>query len=81
MKINKKNLILSIICFIGLMGLFSSLSYSLIIIIVIFSEGMISFIEPNLFMLTIELIMIVISFISFPIIISSMIKNVFFKED
>ncbi len=78
MKIKK--LILMVICFIGLIGLFGSLSYSLIIIIVIFSEGMISFIEPNLLMLTVELIMIIISIVSFPIIVSSTVKNIFFKK-
>jgi len=80
-KMEIKKIILSIICFIGLIGLFGSLFYSLIIIVVIFLEGSIWFIEPNLSMLTIELIMIVISVVSFPIIVASTTKNVFFKKN
>lgn len=78
MKKNKP--ILSIICLIGLSGILGSLSLSLITYIIIFLKGIVYFAEPNLFILILELNLMIVGFISLPIIIISTIKNVFFSD-
>lgn len=75
----KKSKLLNVkktVLFFGLIIIFGSLCISFYIILTIFSEGRIAFIEPNLFMLSIEMIWVLIGLISLPFIVHIIFKEI-----
>ncbi len=73
---NLKKIIIYLLMIYGTSFIIGALGISYFIILSIFENGFIRFIEPNKIMLFIELISILISFTSFPFIVYYSFKNI-----